>query len=215
MRIEYLGHSCFKITDSNGISVVTDPYQGVGYSLPEKVSADIVTVSHSHFDHNYTEAIKGNPQIVTACQKRTINGVTIEGIASYHDEQKGRLRGENRIFKIRMDGMTLCHLGDLGEPVRLELVKAIGETDILFIPIGGTYTIDATQAKSYVNAIAPKMVIPMHYKPKDGTLDITDETPFLRLFERVTYANGSVLKLDGFTDENIQIVFMERGNEKV
>ncbi len=209
MKIEYFGHACFKITDKNGVSVVTDPYTGIGYELPKNFTADIVTVSHSHFDHNYIAGVSGNPQIITDKSTKTVKGIEIEGIASWHDNKQGLLRGENRIYKIAADGITLCHLGDLGEDISQTLVDKIGKTDILCIPIGGTYTINASQAKAYIQAIQPKMVIPMHYKSADCTIDITDEKPFLRLFDGVKYAIGNEVEIEEFT-KDMQIVFMTR-----
>ena len=208
MKIEYFGHACFKITDKNGVSVVTDPYTGIGYELPENFSADIVTVSHLHFDHNYIAGVSKNPQIITDIKPKTVNGIEIEGIASWHDDKKGLFRGENRIYKIKADGITLCHLGDLGEEVSQTLVDKIGKIDILCIPIGGTYTITASQAKAYIEAIQPKMVIPMHYKTDDCTINIADEKPFLRLFEDVKYGKNAI-DIEEFT-KDMQIVFMTR-----
>lgn len=210
MKIEYLGHSCFKITAKGGTSVLTDPYTRVGYELPENISADIVTVSHSHFDHNHIQAIVGKPKIITTEDRQSLNGVEIEGVSSWHDERGGALRGANIIFKIDIDGLRICHLGDLGEPCSPSLTKAIGRVDILLIPVGGRYTIDAITAKRFVDEIAPKMVIPMHYRPSDGTIDITDEKPFLSLFDRVEYVEDNPLYITALTEEKTKIVFMER-----
>ena len=206
MKIEYFGHSCFKLTANHLTSVVTDPYTKVGYELPSGFSADIVTISHSHFDHAYTQAVSSK-YIVRDIDKRTLQGVTIQGVKSWHDEKQGSLRGENIIYKITMDGLTVCHLGDLGEPITQSLVQKIGKVDILLIPIGGTYTINALQAKAYIDAIAPKMAIPMHYKGLDCALDITDEKEF---FDSVIYAKNNAIQVDNLKCENTQIVFMER-----
>ena len=210
MKIEYFGHACFKITDNNGVSLVTDPYTRIGYELPDGLTADIVTVSHLHFDHNYIDGVSGNPQMITDIQPKKVKGIEIEGILSWHDNKNGLLRGENRIFKIKADGVTLCHMGDLGEECNPTLVEKIGKIDILCIPIGGKYTIDALQAKEYIEAIQPKTVIPMHYKVTDCTIDITDEQAFLRLFNGVKYASGNQFEIEEFT-KDMQIVFMERG----
>ena len=210
MKIEYLGHSCFKITAKDGTSVLTDPYTRVGYELPQNISADIVTVSHSHFDHNYIRAVVGKPKMITTTDRQSLNGIQIEGISSWHDERGGALRGANILFKMDIDGLCICHLGDLGEPCSPSIIKAIGKVDILLIPVGGTYTIDAITAKRFVDEIAPKMVIPMHYRPNDGTLDITDEKQFLSLFDRVEYVGDKPLYITALTEEKRKIVFMER-----
>ena len=182
MQIEYLGHASFLITTENGIKIVTDPYQGVGYELPSDLQADIVTVSHGHFDHNYTAAVKGKPMLIDCVGKQRAGGIDFYGEHTFHDPKQGKLRGDNVVFSFTVDGIRSCHLGDLGEAYNEEIVKKIGSVDVLFIPIGGTYTIDAKQAKAYIEAIAPKIAIPMHYRPIDGCLDIASADGFLRLF---------------------------------
>lgn len=183
MKIEYLGHSCFKLTESTGTSVVCDPYSGeIGYTMP-KVSADAVTVSHGHYDHNATANVGGNPQIISGENVHDLDGVAIDAIKSFHDECRGRKRGENTIFKFRMDGIDVCHLGDLGEACTPELIETILPVNVLMIPVGGTYTIDAETAKEYVDRIMPDIVLPMHYRTKDCTLDIDRLDEFLKLFD--------------------------------
>lgn len=210
MRIEYLGHSCFRLTTKRGRTVVTDPYQGVGYELPENLRADILTVSHAHFDHNNVSAVKDPLVIANEPKTYTFDGITIEGINSYHDPMQGKLRGKNVIYKITADGTTICHLGDLGEEYNAKLVKKIGQCDVLLIPVGGTYTIDAKAAKAYADAIAPKRVIPMHFRPSDGVLDIADETEFLSLYpsEQITRVKNGCADLP--QKSATTIIFMER-----
>lgn len=181
MKIIYLGHSCFQLISKQGVSLLTDPYTGVGYEM-KKTATDILTVSHSHFDHACVEKAFNYVLLADKEEKYAYNDVEIEGERSFHDPKQGSLRGENVIFKIKMDGMTICHLGDLGEPCSPSILQKIGEVDILLLPVGGTYTIDAEEAKKYVEAIAPKAVIPMHYKPIDGSLDIAPIEKFLSLF---------------------------------
>lgn len=211
MKIEYYGHSCFRITAENGVSIMTDPYTRVGYELPKGLSADIVTVSHAHFDHNATHLISAK-NTVNGVGVYELNGIKLQGIASFHDEKNGTMRGTNVIYKWEMDGLTVCHLGDLGEPFHNRLAENIGKVDVLLIPIGGTYTIDAMQAKTYVDALAPSFVIPMHYRPVDGTIDITDEKPFLNtvnLVERVG-CSPVTLSVKDKIQNTTKIIFMER-----
>ena len=211
MKITYYGHSCFRLEACSGTSVITDPYVRVGYSLPPNVSADGATVSHNHFDHNYTDGIQAE-RIISTVGVHNIKDISVRGIPSWHDEKCGALRGENVIFVLNIDGLKVCHLGDLGEPCNAKLIEQIGAVDVLLIPVGGTYTIDAKQAYEYVQALAPKTVIPMHYRPDDGTLDITDCNPFLALFPQ----EKSVLVKDGKTAiekssrGEMEIVYMER-----
>ncbi len=183
MKIKYLGHSCFLLTESTGTAIVTDPYDGsIGYSMPA-VTADAVTVSHRHYDHDNIKAVSGNPVILDKEQGYELPGVVINAINSSHDDAGGALRGENVIFKFRMDGLDVCHLGDLGEECSPELIEAILPVNVLLIPVGGNYTIDAKMAKEYVDRLMPDVVIPMHYRTKGCELDIDKVDAFVSLCE--------------------------------
>ncbi len=210
MKIEYLGHSCFRVTSENGTVIVTDPYTGVGYELPLDLQADIVTVSHGHFDHNYLDGVRGVEKVISTVGVKEEKGILFEGILTDHDPENGMLRGKNTVFKITVDGLTLCHLGDLGEPYSAKLIEKIGKIDILLIPVGGNYTIDAKQALAYIRAINPTVAIPMHYRPQDGTIDIAPAEEFLKLCDGyiLTEENG-VYEPTDFNSER-KIVFMER-----
>ena len=197
MLIEYLGHSCFKLTESTGTSVVCDPYsEEVGYEMPE-VAADAVTVSHHHLDHDCLRKIKGKPVVIDKESSHDLPGVEINSIKSFHDECRGKKRGENVIFKFRMDGIDVCHLGDLGEACSSDLIETILPVDVLLIPVGGTYTVDAEMAKEYVDRIMPDIVIPMHYRTRDCKLDIDKVDEFIKLFdeESVEEVDGNSVEL--------------------
>lgn len=213
MKIRYLGHSCFVLTESTGTSVVLDPYGDVGFDLPE-THADVVTVSHAHYDHNNTGAIKGNPVIIDREGQYEVGGVTITAIKSYHDNVSGKKRGDNLIIKCRMDGVEVCHLGDMGEECTSSLIEALLPVHVLLIPVGGTYTIDAREAKEYVDRIMPSVVIPMHYKTKGLNLDIDKVDDFTDLFdeEEVEECGECEIELfrDDITEEETKIVLMER-----
>ena len=207
MKIRYWGHSCFEFTNSCGVRLITDPYTGVGYELPDGLSAEIVTVSHGHFDHNFTQAVQ-TENVLNTTGAHCVQGIEIYGVESAHDPKHGALRGKNIIFKFVMDGLTVCHMGDIGEEVTDSLVEKIGKVDVLLIPVGGTYTIDAQGAKAYMDKLAPKTVIPMHYKPADGRLDITGIQPFLSIIGK-TYASIP----NGETQVNVNtqgVLYMER-----
>lgn len=198
MIIEYLGHSCFKLTESTGTSIVCDPYSEsmVGYAMP-RVKADAVTVSHSHDDHNNVKGVVGKPIIIDRECSRDLDGVEINSIKSFHDSSRGKLRGENIIFKFRMDGIDVCHLGDLGEKCSSDLIENILPVNVLLIPVGGTYTIDAEMAKEYVDRIMPDFVIPMHYRTRDCRLDIDKVDEFLKLFDEdmIEETDGNFVEL--------------------
>ena len=213
MKIEYLGHSCFKLTESTGTSIVCDPYDSsVGFKMA-KVNADAVTVSHGHYDHNNAKAVKGNPVILDKECSHDLPGVEIDSIKSFHDRQRGKKRGENLIFKFRMDGIDICHLGDLGEDCSAELIDLLLPVNVLLIPVGGTYTINAEMAKEYVDRIMPDIVIPMHYKSKDCKLDISKVDEFLELFdeENVEELETSELELmRSDFDGETKVIVLER-----
>ena len=164
MDITFLGHSSFRLK-GRGASLVTDPFDpkmvGLKYS---GVEADIVTISHNHNDHNQASLVKNSKKVVVGPGEYEIMGISILGFASYHDADKGAKRGPNTIYVFEMDDLRLCHLGDLGHELSEDLVEALGDIDILFIPVGGEFTIGAESAVKVVQAVEPSIVIPMHYQ---------------------------------------------------
>ncbi len=177
MQISYLGHSCFKIEEKiNGqnISLISDPYsKEIGLKLPN-IEADIITISHDHYDHNNKDAFRGDPFIVDTAGEFDIKGVIIEGVRSYHDEKKGSERGVNIIFRYDIEGISLAHLGDLGDILDNKQLEKLAGVDILFVPVGGKYTLDAKKAVELISQVEPRIVIPMHYKTKDLKIDDID-----------------------------------------
>ena len=213
MKIKYLGHSSFALESSCGTVIVCDPYEpSVGFAMPE-ISAHAVTLSHHHFDHCYAEGVSGKPDVIDRAGEYAVRDIKIRGIDSFHDEFGGARRGGNVIFKYETDGLTVCHLGDLGEDITPALTDKIGAVNVLLIPVGGTYTIDAATAKKYVDAIAPDAVIPMHYRTPESKIDIAKIDGFLALCKGVEIDNvGSEICLSthdicGFKGK---IIVMER-----
>jgi L-ascorbate metabolism protein UlaG (beta-lactamase superfamily) len=166
MKVKWLGHASFMIISEAGLKIITDPYpQGSGLSYaPVDEAADIVTMSHDHFDHNNISSVPGKPQAITGNGLKTVKGVQFRGIDTYHDGSQGKERGANTAFCFSVDGIKLCHLGDLGHRLNQEQIAEIGEVDILLIPIGGVFTIDSKMADTVIDDIKPKIVMPMHYK---------------------------------------------------
>src|SRR6185369_7759330 len=152
MEIVYLGHSSFKLSGKN-TKLVTDPFDSslVGLKYP-KVEADIVTISHHHPDHDKSEQVSEVKKIVDGPGEYEIGGVSIIGISSFHDDKKGAERGKNTIYLIEMDGLKLLHLGDLGHLLTDKEKSEIGDIDVMFIPVGGEYTIDAKTAYELVKS---------------------------------------------------------------
>jgi L-ascorbate metabolism protein UlaG (beta-lactamase superfamily) len=166
MKVKWLGHACFLLTSEAGVRIVTDPYTpgafGLGYRPPAE-TADIATVSHDHADHNNTAVVKGKPEVVRGAGVHKVKGVEIKGVSTSHDEASGSQRGPNTVFCFTLDGVRVCHLGDLGHDLAAGSLADIGPVDVLMIPVGGNFTIDANVASRVADRIAPKVVIPMHF----------------------------------------------------
>jgi len=169
MEIIALGHSSFKLKGKNA-SVVIDPYDSemVGQRFPKHVTADLVLVTHEHKDHNNIKAIEPiDKQVVVFSHpgEYEVKDIEVFGIESFHDNKNGEERGKNTIYHISVDGINFVHLGDLGQSKLTDAqIDLLDSVDVLFIPVGGKYTIDAFQAKEIINQLEPLMVIPMHYK---------------------------------------------------
>jgi L-ascorbate metabolism protein UlaG (beta-lactamase superfamily) len=178
MEITWLGHSCFLIRGKEK-TIITDPYHpDLGYRLGEP-EADIVTLSHFHPGHNYIEGVANEPKLIKSPGEYEIGGIFITGVATFHDNRKGDLRGKNTIYIIETDGITLCHLGDLGHPLAAYLIEEIGDIDILFLPVGEVSTMPIDTAVEIVRQLEPPIVIPMHYKTEAFTGDLSPVDKFL------------------------------------
>ncbi len=166
MKVKWLGHATFLITSDAGIRIITDPYMPNERLTYDEIkeSADIVTVSHGHGDHNNVAAVQGNPEVVREAVPVEIKGIRFNGILTYHDNAGGSQRGNNIIFCFEVDGIRVCHLGDLGHELSDKQVAELGKVDILLIPVGGNYTIDAEVATGTCAKLTPNVVIPMHYR---------------------------------------------------
>lgn len=163
MDIYYLGHSSFKLKGKSA-SVVCDPFNPKAVGLKfSSVDAEIVTISHEHEDHNYVEAVKGEPKIISGPGEYEVKDISILGFPSFHDSKHGEERGKNTIYVYEIDGVRICHLGDLGQKLSEELLEELGDIDVLIIPVGGVYTIGPSQAAELVRDIEPSFILPMHY----------------------------------------------------
>lgn len=179
MRLVWHMHSCFEINDQ--ATVVMDPHDGRSIGVkPPSLRADVVTISHDHFDHNAVRVIKGEYVVVKDIAPRNVKGVAIRGINGYHDDVSGEKRGKMNIFHITLGGVRFCHLGDLGHMLSDAQIKELGEVDVLFLPVGGVFTIDGAQAQLLVHKIHPRVAIPMHFRVGGLSMSIQNADGFLK-----------------------------------
>lgn len=167
MEIKYLSHSSFLVKTKDA-KIVMDPFDPkiVGLKFP-KQEADIVTISHEHKDHSYTDLIEGEPLILTWPGQFEKKGVRIWGLSSFHDKVQGKERGENVMYKFESEGISILHCGDLGVVPSDDQIDEMGDVDILLVPVGGKYTITAEEAIHLIKKVEPAIAIPMHYGRPD------------------------------------------------
>lgn len=179
MDVNWLGHSCFRIRGKQA-TIVTDPFPpGLGYTLG-KLTADIVTISHQHQSHSYYKGVGGDPKVIAGPGEYEIKGVLIIGIATFHDAEEGEIKGKNTVYLIEIDGITVCHLGDLGHVLTAAQVEEVDDVDVLLLPVGGKSTINAATAAEVIRQIEPKVVIPMHYKTPALKRELESVDSFLK-----------------------------------
>jgi len=198
MRIKWLGHACFLITSKGNLRVITDPYAvggGINYSLITE-SADVVLVSHDHDDHNNVSAVQGKPEVVKGSGTKTAKGIPFKGVATSHDASQGSQRGPNTAFCFTIDDLKLCHLGDLGHVLSPLQVTEIGAVDVLFVPVGGFFTIEATVANQVCDQLKPKIAIPMHFKTSKCAYPIASVDGFLKGRRDVRKVAGSEVEFE-------------------
>lgn len=202
--LRWFGHACFTLESSSGTKVLIDPFSDIGYTFPE-VIPDIVTISHEHFDHNNTEPIQGNPEIIRGLTRdakewsninKKISDFSIFTVPVYHDKTQGSQRGKNSVFVYDVDGLRFVHLGDLGHLLLDDQIKKIGKVDVLMIPVGGVYTIDGQEATKVVEQLNPRIVIPMHYKTKMLTFQLDAADAFLKGKDNAKKVEGNILGVD-------------------
>jgi L-ascorbate metabolism protein UlaG (beta-lactamase superfamily) len=217
MQITYLGHSCFKIqakTNNGEVVVVTDPFdKEIGLRMP-KTTADIVTVSHDHHDHNKVKEVSGESFVVDSPGEYEIKGVFVYGIPSFHDKQKGKERGENIIFVIKLleEDISIAHLGDLGHVLDNDELEYLEKIDVLMIPVGGKYTIGSKDAMEVINQIDPRIVIPMHYKTMGLKIDGLDGVDVFSKEVGMKVENTGKLKIlkKDLQQEETKVVILDR-----
>ena len=198
MLVKWLGHACFLIKAKEGVRIITDPYavgEDLNYS-PVNETADVVVVSHDHGDHNNVQEVPGNPEVIKGSGIKTAKGIQFKGIATYHDNSQGRQRGSNTVFCFGVDDIMLCHLGDLGHLLSPAQIRVIGDVDVLFIPVGGFYTIGPVEASQICDQLKAKMVVPMHFRTPRCAYPIAGVEDFLKGKKNVKKMNSSEVELE-------------------
>ena len=197
MKVKWFGHSCFLLTSAAGSRLLMDPFKPESYLTYPRVrtAADVVTVSHEHYDHNYLDDITGKPEVLRGSLDRQVKGMHVRGLSAFHDGVQGKERGLNTIFCVNMDGLNICHLGDLGHVLTAAESGRIGKVDLLLVPVGGIFTINAEEAGQIMAALKPGITIPMHYKTaKCQFLQWSDED-FTRGKKGVRQAGSSEIEI--------------------
>jgi L-ascorbate metabolism protein UlaG (beta-lactamase superfamily) len=198
MKIKWNGHASFTITADDGTVLVTDPYDPSGYGGVLKYDqvgdrADGALISHDHADHNYAQGLSGSPQVLNGSGQ--VKAIQVKGIDTSHDESDGSERGPNVVFSFVVDGISVCFLGDLGHQLSQEHIAAIGSVDLLLIPVGGAFTVDAGGATKVVETLGAKLVIPMHFKTDKCDLPIAEVDDFLKQMPEVKRFQESEIEL--------------------
>lgn len=196
MKLEWIGHSCFRMTAQDGTVVVTDPYDAkTGYEMLP-LAADLVTMSHGHGDHASTEQLTGSPVIARGLEAAQAGSVRTHAVMSYHDDARGAKRGENAVRVFEIDGLKVVHMGDQGCMPDADVLEAISGADVMLVPCGGFFTVDAQGAKAIVDAAKPRLAVPMHVRLRRGGYDVlTGPEPFMKAMGAAQEAPVASLEL--------------------
>jgi len=214
MKIKWNGHASFTITADDGTVLVTDPYDPSGYdgALTYDVvddKADGALISHDHADHNNVNGLSGSPDILKG--SGNIKDISVKGINTFHDESRGSERGSNIVFVFKVDGINICFMGDLGHQLSDEQIKEAGKVDLLLVPVGGTFTVDAEGASNLIDAVKPRLVIPMHYKTSKCNFPIGELDSFLDLMSSVKKLGKTEIEIsaDQISEQGSEVWVMD------
>lgn len=215
MKIVFHGHSMFEIScflsKQESVNLVIDPFSEKIGLKPPKLKADILLISHDHYDHNNSQIITGDYFLISEPGEYEIKNVNIKAIKSFHDQKQGKERGDNLIFKIEAENIHLCHMGDFGQKeLTNDQLTSMGKVDILFLPVGGIYTISAKEAKMVVEQLEPKIIIPMHYYLLNLKIKLESLEKFLdQMGKKVEKMEKLQIKSKDLQEEGQKIVVLE------
>ena len=214
MEISYLGHSCIRIY-SNNVTLITDPYDpSLGLSMGSQ-SADIVTISHAHPNHSNHSGISGDPRILQGPGEYEIANFYITGIGTDRNDTENPLK-TNTIFVLRTEGVVLCHLGDLNNPMTAKQIEELNHPDVLFVPVGGVCTLDTERTSDLVNRISPKVVVPIHYRMDNTNITIQPLDPFLDAMGVTEEATKNKLNITATNlPRELKVEILENTSQKV
>jgi len=209
MEIDWFGHACFRLRGRDG-TVIADPYAkdiGLSFARPR---ADIVTISHDHPGHSFAKGVKGDPKVIEGPGEYEIKNIFVTGVPAAHDKKGGKERGANTLYVFDIDGLTICHLGDLGHIPTQAQVGALGNVNVLLVPVGGVSTINAGEAAEIVAMLEPRIVIPMHFAHADLKFKLDAATKFFKAMGIKPPAPAPSIKVtkDSLPNET-QVVLLE------
>lgn len=200
--LEWLGHATVLVTASDGTRVLFDPYEPMGFDgriahAPIRRTVDVVAITHQHRDHCHVTPEMGSPHLVEG--PRELGALRFRAVSAFHDREQGARMGLVQLFALEVDGRRIVHLGDIGVPPDAGQVRLLGRPDVLLLPVGGTYTIDAAAAAETVRRLAPRIAVPIHFRNEKCTLPMTGLEPFLEEVRRrgwpIEETGGSTMTL--------------------
>jgi L-ascorbate metabolism protein UlaG (beta-lactamase superfamily) len=208
IHIQYFGHSFWKVWNEE-IAIVMDPFQDMGFPLPKNLSADVVLSSHDHFDHNNVDLVQNSSVVIRTAGMFNFRSVHFQTYGTFHDEEHGTKRGKNLLMQFTLEDLVFLHCGDLGTMPADDIMKSIMNPDVLFIPVGGFFTIDADKAHELVNILQPKLVFPMHYRSKLVDSKIAPVTDYLSKVENAVQIKSNTLELTAELFQSPKTIIMQ------
>lgn len=195
MHVKWHGHSCFEFSNDD-LDIVIDPHDGKSIGIrPPNATADIVLITHKHYDHNAVRVINGDhTDHISHNGTFECKGMSFRGFPTFHDNENGTVRGQNTMYMFQMDGISVCHCGDLGQMPSREILREIQGVDLLFLPVGGIYTMENDALKKFISEVNPRIIIPMHYRTGGLTIPIASVDGFLEMIPKdfTVYIGNSI-----------------------